>query len=427
MKHVTLIALLLCTSSLGVAQGNQPPLLRKLPASTSQTPGQWVNLFSPPFVNLPTAVESLGCIDGTLCYIPGGSSGTGDLFHMYSFDGKANGSFTEMNMPYLLPVDIMDACGAGGTPSAPHAMSAGMFGANSLENTTTWTPPFAAPVIMTLDIRFEKHVGNHAVLWNGIGEKQSFMVSNDGARSMTSNFVSWNAPLPNQNCQWARMTSIAGNNGTYFQTFGTWPGAQITTARDTLAEKRLLARLHKNGLRVPQRVQPTDSNCQYTAGVGKSVDGGKTWTPVLSAIDAQWYPNEIDCYNETLCVMVAESIYSNTGPESGARIYRTDDGGASWALVLHTPSNPLSSTMRTVKFSLKNPSHVWAGGAKQGKDGNYYAQLLKSVDTGKTWTLIDQIPYIGGVLSLDFTPDGFGYASCITIFDDSTILKLIEE
>jgi hypothetical protein len=220
---------------------------------------------------------------------------------------------------------------------------------------------------------------------------------------------------------WARYGAFPTPK-TWFISAGEWPEDAVPTGSQyrRMSQKILLERngdTHKTYLlpRHPEmglRSNPTKPKGQgYMAQIVKSSDGGATWTSVF-AQNGTFYFNGIDCSDETHCVAVGES---DDGAAPGARIYTTQDGGATWNRTAWF-SGPQFSLM-DVKFV--GPKEAWAVG---GDMQTFTGFFLHTTDGGLTW---DQSSNVDGVYanSLSF-PLGAsrGYAGAFTSNDQSSVL-----
>jgi photosystem II stability/assembly factor-like uncharacterized protein len=78
-------------------------------------------------------------------------------------------------------------------------------------------------------------------------------------------------------------------------------------------------------------------------------------------------------------------VNNATGP-TVTRIYRTDDGGATWsALPYHEPADS-----STVDLTFIDPDHGWAEVVVQVSNGAHTVELLRTVDGGNVWKLVYQ-------------------------------------
>lgn len=390
-------------------------------AKTGAYPDAWEDLFPPPFTNAPMIMEGIGCVGGGLCYIPAGDNGVG--FQIMQFDGQFNGEFTILNTPEAVGLSVYSTLGAGGSPSEPHGLATGMGIPAGRYNATEWLAPAGLLMAMSIDVRYDTKSGQNVGLYNGLNP-ESWCYSNDGGMSF-SFYQLDSPPLPNPDCMWARYSTFGGANANVvYQTFGNWPNNNNAMAKNS---KRFRVDPHAEPAPLhllPKRVQRgiASEACGYNAGITKSTDGGKTWQAVFSNT-ADYYFNQIDCVDEVNCVVVGGSFWNATGPTTGGRIYTTHNGGSSWNLVYHSPSNATyTNSLMSVRFSQVNSSEVWVGGAQE-INGNPLGVMLKSSDMGNTWQKFETLDYVGEVLDMSFTKDGNAFASAITEFEDSTILR----
>lgn len=136
---------------------------------------------------------------------------------------------------------------------------------------------------------------------------------------------------------------------------------------------------------------------------GKTVDGGVTWTAVTNQIagrDIHFYD---ECRGNTVI---------------GARRYTTENCGDDWEVIYEQFSQ---RTFNTVWFH--NEDVEYMGGL--GVFGNYfdfnYATILKSINGGDTWSIID-IPLAQQVLSMFWTSDDVGYIGMAVFTHIHTVL-----
>ena len=131
------------------------------------------------------------------------------------------------------------------------------------------------------------------------------------------------------------------SEGVIYLSAGMWP-AQPPTGMDT-KEHQLTANLRitnrtfdgttgkhaprlsmEMGPRAPSSVEAPPS-AGYHAQLLKSTDGGETWVTLMRD-EGTFYFNNIDCIDETHCVVVAEGFGKDGSKSPGARVYATTDG-----------------------------------------------------------------------------------------------------
>ncbi len=166
-------------------------------------------------------------------------------------------------------------------------------------------------------------------------------------------------------------------------------------------------------------VAPSDPNIIYVAsgeglvrpdlsvgdGVYKSTDAGKTWTH-LGLRDGQQAPAlAIDPKNPNrIFVAVLGHPY---GPNEERGIFRSTDGGQTFAKVLYKDANTGGSA---VKIDPNHPNVIYAGmwetrqgpwenGVWSGTSGGFF----KSTDGGDTWKQISGHGLPEGIVQVDFT------------------------
>jgi len=122
-------------------------------------------------------------------------------------------------------------------------------------------------------------------------------------------------------------------------------------------------------------------------GIYKSVDGGKTWTHLGLGEAQQIGGLAIDPGNENRLFVAA--LGHPYGPNAERGVYRTLDGGKTWAKVLYKDEN---TGAVQVTIDPKNPNIVyavlWAGRQGPWENGAWNGPesgLFKSVDGGTTW------------------------------------------
>jgi photosystem II stability/assembly factor-like uncharacterized protein len=135
-------------------------------------------------------------------------------------------------------------------------------------------------------------------------------------------------------------------------------------------------------------------------GVWKSTDGGGTWTSISNGVDLVWWATNFALDPEDEDVMYV-SAGSSEGHWMQGGIYKTVDGGGSWAHVLtdemiHDAGGG-GSYEQTMAVALhpQDSRLVYAGTSRNG--------LLFSQDGGATWRHYAQFP-AATVQSINFDP-----------------------
>ncbi len=148
-------------------------------------------------------------------------------------------------------------------------------------------------------------------------------------------------------------------------------------------------------------------------GIVKTTDGGQTWMPADDGII-----NDFDTDVQTLAFdphdPTGQTLYAGTGGFFGGTLYRSTDGGATWAETTDPPptcEDPFAPDcrLRAGVFSLaldpEQEGVVYAGTAFQG-------DILKSEDGGRTWALgFDNSGSLVNALVLDAADPETVYAS----------------
>jgi len=121
-------------------------------------------------------------------------------------------------------------------------------------------------------------------------------------------------------------------------------------------------------------------------GVYKSLNGGKTWTNVGLAKSEHIGRILVDPRNSNVVYAAAEGALWSPGGERG--LYKTTDGGKTWALVLEISKD---TGVTSVEFDSTNPDVVYAAAYQRRRSvaafmgGGPESGIHKSEDAGKTW------------------------------------------
>ena len=132
---------------------------------------------------------------------------------------------------------------------------------------------------------------------------------------------------------------------------------------------------------------PQNPSIVYAATCGgaifKTGDGGASWSRLTSAPNLAALPSSIRCGpGVETAVLAADPV--NSGAVYAVRcmdIFKTTDGGASWAL---TVSLKLRNCLETL--TIGNQGTLFAG--RQGSGGADGGEIIKSTDGGVTWTQV---------------------------------------
>jgi photosystem II stability/assembly factor-like uncharacterized protein len=138
-------------------------------------------------------------------------------------------------------------------------------------------------------------------------------------------------------------------------------------------------------------------------GVYKSTDAGRTWTHV--GLDSSRHISRIRVHptDPDLVYVAAQGAAHGANPERG--IYRSEDGGRSWELVLFVDENSGASELA---MDMTNPRILYASFWDhrrypwQVRSGGPGSGFWKSTDGGDTWVQINQgLPELMGKTAID--------------------------
>jgi photosystem II stability/assembly factor-like uncharacterized protein len=136
-------------------------------------------------------------------------------------------------------------------------------------------------------------------------------------------------------------------------------------------------------------VDPSDSetvyaSAQYTdepygAGLFKTTDGGRSWTDISYGVDYVYV------YALAIDPTVPNTIFAGTG---GRGVLKSTDGGTTWQ---HVNNGLGALPVSALVVDPQDPSTLYAGA-----EDYYHPQITgiyKSVDAGKSWTLLDMTEF----------------------------------
>lgn len=377
----------------------------------AELPRGWISLFPPPYANAPTIMMAMSCTSSSNCYVAGGANGVG--FGVLAFDGQPNGNFTELNMPD--PDMMIMALATGGSDANPHGVVGGVGFGDSLQyfvNSTTLLPSSQPFLVVTQDIR-TLDGENYLVVNQGQNGESSVLFSSNYGKNFTYHTI--NSLMPNDNTL-GRYAAIPSKT-TWYVTLGGWPDNEDGSV---MLNRRTKVTRDENGHHSVHYVPPTKSTnvgnaTGYSCVVAKTTDAGQTWHNVM--YEAKWYyPNGIDCINENHCVLVGEGFDERAG---GHAWLMTD--GLTFQEVLHMRDNA-SGQWSFMSVAFNGKSEVWIG-ASFASQSSSTGVLFYSQDAGQTWVEHGALQFIGSITDMTFTSDGVGFATALSIFDDSTILR----
>jgi photosystem II stability/assembly factor-like uncharacterized protein len=133
------------------------------------------------------------------------------------------------------------------------------------------------------------------------------------------------------------------------------------------------------------------------AAVYKTTDGGATWATQVTeeSLGGNYYFRNIEFLNENIGFLgTLNSLF-----------LKTIDGGTNWIPVTNLPVNPGA----ICGLDTVGTSTVYGCGA-------YFspALIIKSTDSGASWTSIDMSPYATALVEIQFLDENIGYASGAT-------------
>ena len=146
----------------------------------------------------------------------------------------------------------------------------------------------------------------------------------------------------------------------------------------------------------------------YYARIYKTTDGGLNWTEQLNEnnIPGGYYFRNIEFLNEDIGFI---------GTLNGT-FFKTVDGGINWAEVTNITPNPNA----ICGIDAVGTTTIYACGA-------YFnpAHIIKSIDSGDTWSFTDMSSYADGLVELLFLDELIGFAAG-RASDGGMILKTID-
>lgn len=135
----------------------------------------------------------------------------------------------------------------------------------------------------------------------------------------------------------------------------------------------------------------TQRNLAYGDGVYKTTDGGKSFTNMGLKTSAQIGKIMIDPRNSNIVYVAAQGQAWGPGGERG--LYKTTDGGKSWALILEIGEY---TGVSDLEMDPRNPDILYAASHQRERrvyskiDGGPESAIYKSVDAGATWNKLSK-------------------------------------
>lgn len=135
-------------------------------------------------------------------------------------------------------------------------------------------------------------------------------------------------------------------------------------------------------------------NISFGDGVYKSLDAGKSWTHVGLKNSYAIGKIAVDPRDENVVYVAAQGHVWGPNPERG--LYKSTDGGANWTRILKGPDDTTGCV--DVKIDPTNPNIIYASLWKAFRtpyslsSGGKGSGLYKSIDGGKTWALLSENP-----------------------------------
>ncbi|MFA8342430.1 MAG: WD40/YVTN/BNR-like repeat-containing protein [Rhodothermaceae bacterium] len=129
----------------------------------------------------------------------------------------------------------------------------------------------------------------------------------------------------------------------------------------------------------------------YGDGVYKSVDGGQSWKNMGLKESKQIGKILIDPRNSNVVYVAAEGSVWGPGGERG--LYKTEDGGKTWKIVLEISEN---TGVNNVVLDPRNPDVLYATSEQRRRrfniriGGGPESAVYKSEDAGKSWRKIEK-------------------------------------
>ena len=236
-------------------------------------------------------------------------------------------------------------------------------------------------------------------------------ISNNGGKDYTCHRV----PLKNEA---TGRYAVSPSKDVIYYTAGNWPRTDIIEGQLT-AQLKVHRRSTSTQLPTPPAPPPLNQNLTiYTAELWKSIDGGNHWKNLISE-EGSYYFNDIDCIDDTHCIVIAEGFANDGSQEPGARIYTTSDGET--FELSHFENATGTESFMTCQM-LSTEEH-WVGGTEALGSKAAQMFMFHSEDGGKSY-VNENNNFTGySVTDVDFISSEHGYA---TVLDSTHICTLLE-
>ena len=387
-------------------------------------PRGWVDMFDPPYANLPSIMLAISCTDGNNCFVPAGENGAG--FGVYRWNGNVrnNANFTAVNQ--VDPILMEMAITVGGTNANPRGVAAGINpigpGVNYFSGPNLMEPATGdGYLFQTQDAVSVKGAQYIIIPGSDFAGRDAVLYSSDFGKNFTQKTIT--SPMPLVNLTETRYAAIPSPTIIY-ATLGSWPANAASPqpgSDKNVIQLSARVSITRQGKRTSKFLMNDKKSVGgltpgYSSVVAKSVDAGNTWVNILSSTD-NYYPNGIDCASDTHCVFVGEGFDDN----AGGHIFLTEDG-QTFKEVLFLPSTSAGQySLMSVKFN--GPNQVFAAGSFAKSQFDTKGVVYISNDGGKTWALETQgLEEILDISSMTFD-NGVGFATAMTSEDTCTILR----
>jgi len=165
---------------------------------------------------------------------------------------------------------------------------------------------------------------------------------------------------------------------------------------------------------------PAEKADEYYGSIAKSTDGGETWRTVYTE-RGEFYFNEISCQpvpgGADSCVAVGEA---SAGPNPGARVYHSGDGGLTWTQVFFAQGVNVMAVQ-----VLANGEAWFATSRFQFDPFGFVSTFYYSTNYGASFTATQELSGFN-VFGLSILPNGrAGFAAGMTNDQQCAIASMV--